>query len=85
MKYLFLILFIEKEYGMKKEGSYLGWERKRGMLNQLNEYLLKNLADPFLYNSIEKIPQIKYIITLDADTDLVLNTAQELVEQCHIY
>ena len=63
----------------EKEGSYLGWERKRGMLNQLNEYLLKNLADPFLYNSIEKIPQIKYIITLDADTDLVLNTAQELV------
>ena len=47
--------------------------------DRLNEYLLKNLADPFLYNSIEKIPQIKYIITLDADTDLVLNTAQELV------
>lgn len=63
----------------EKEESYLGWERKRGMLNQLNEYLLGNIANPFLYNSIEKIPQIKYIITLDADTDLVLNTAQELV------
>ena len=23
----------------KSEGTYLGWERKRGMLNQLNEYL----------------------------------------------
>ena len=49
------------------------------MLNQLNEYLLKNINNPFLYNSIEEIPQIKYIITLDADTDLVLNTAQELI------
>ena len=63
----------------EKEESYLGWERKRGMLNQLNEYLLKNINNPFLYNSIEEIPQIKYIITLDADTDLVLNTAQELI------
>ncbi len=64
-----------------KEQSYLGWERKRGMLNQFNEFLLGNIENPFLYNTLEglEIPKIKYVITLDADTDLILNTAFELV------
>ena len=71
----------------KKEEKYLGWERKRGMLNELNEYLLKNIESPFLENTIEeyknekniKLPKIKYIITLDADTNLPLNSAKELI------
>ena len=49
------------------------------MLSQLNEYLLGNIKDPFRVNTIEKIPKIKYIITLDADTDLILNSAFELI------
>ena len=85
----------------ESEESYLGWERKRGAINQLNEYLLGNIANPFLYNSIDEfkrelesekevkeikegkmqslIPKIKYIITLDSDTDLVLNSGLELI------
>ena len=63
----------------EKEGCYLGWERKRGMLSQLNEYLLGNIKNPFRVNTIQEIPKIKYIITLDADTDLILNSAFELV------
>ncbi len=63
----------------EKEDCYLGWERKRGMLSQLNEYLLGNIKDPFRINTIEEIPKIKYIITLDADTDLILNSAFELI------
>ncbi len=31
----------------EKEGRYLGWERKRGILIQLNEYILKNLVESF--------------------------------------
>lgn len=65
-----------------KEDSYLGWERKRGMINQFNEYLLGNIKNPFRVNTLEenKTPkQVKYIITLDADTDLILNSAFELV------
>ena len=64
------------------ENSYLGWERKRGMLSQLNEYLLGNTKNPFRENTLEKLddmPKIKYIITLDADTDLILNSAFELI------
>ena len=69
----------------EKEGSYLGWERKRGMLTQLNEYLLANIANPFRVNTFEDLENkenlkgIKYIITLDADTDLILNSAFELI------
>ena len=72
------------------ENCYLGWERKRGAINQFNEYILKNIKNPFLYNSFEnidltglpeknKLPKIKYIITLDSDTDLTLNSGLELI------
>ncbi len=64
------------------EEAYLGWERKRGLLNQFNEYILGNIRNPFKANTIQNadhIPKIKYIITLDADTDLVLNSAKELI------
>ena len=69
----------------EKEEAYLGWERKRGMLTQFIEYLLGKLENPFKANTIEnsskkeKTKEIKYIITLDADTDLILNSAFELV------
>ena len=67
----------------EKENCYLGWERKRGLLNQFNEYILGISSNKFRVNSIhenrEKLPKIKYIITLDADTELVLNSGLELV------
>ncbi len=63
----------------EKENSYLGWERKRGAIHEFNEYMLGNSKNTFRVNTINKIPKIKYIITLDADTDLVLNTAFELI------
>ncbi|MBQ9297578.1 MAG: hypothetical protein IJ223_00845 [Clostridia bacterium] len=64
-----------------KEKAYLGWERKRGLLNQFNEYILGNSENEFLLNTLEniKIPEIKYVITLDSDTNLVLDSGLELV------
>ena len=63
------------------ENCYLGWERKRGLLHQFNEYILGKSANVFMYNSFEnkRLPNIKYIITLDSDTSLTLNTGLELV------
>ena len=61
------------------EECYMGWERKRGLLNQFNEFLLGHISNPFRINTIENIEYIKYIITLDADTDLTLNSGLELV------
>ena len=75
------------------EKKYLGWERKRGMLHQFNNYLVQNrignlknnkrqIEEGFLLNTLDEelnIPKIKYIITLDGDTVLPLNTGLELI------
>lgn len=70
-----------KRFWNGEEECYLGWERKRGLLNQFNDYLLGKIDNPFLINTLEKIdkPFIKYIITLDADTNLILNSGLELI------
>ena len=94
----FNFIYRKREWN-EGEDCYLGWERKRGAINQFNEYLLGNSKkDVFLYNSFEdennytnlnsiqkemnnlnRIPKIKYVITLDSDTDLILNSGLELV------
>ena len=60
------------------EKCYLGWERKRGMLCQFNEFLITG-NNKFKVNTIKDKLNIKYIITLDADTNLVLESAKELI------
>lgn len=62
------------------EKIYLGWERKRGLLTQFNELLINKSGD-FLFSSIDlrKLPEIKYIITLDSDTKLTIDSAFELI------
>lgn len=62
------------------ERIFLGWERKRGLLNQFNSFLISRRND-FKVNTIpkENLPNIKYIITIDSDTELVLDSAKELI------
>lgn len=65
------------------EKSFLGWERKRGLLCQFNDFIV-NGVNSFRVNTIaseEKdiCSKIKYVITLDSDTNLVLDSAQELI------
>ena len=78
----FNFIYRKREWN-EKEGSYLGWERKRGMITQFNEYILGHTQNEFKENTIEQykdiLPKIKYVITLDADTNLILNSAFELV------
>lgn len=64
-----------------KENAFLGWERKRGLITELNELLLGKTENTFYYCSFEEnsLPKITYIITLDSDTNLVLDSAKELV------
>ena len=62
-----------------KESCYLGWERKRGYINQFNQFLLGKNVEDFKINTIENPPKIKYIITLDQDTDLPIGRVYELV------
>ena len=69
----------------ESEESYLGWERKRGALIHFNYLLLHKFSkqDKEKYFRVETVSQvkekIKYVITLDADTKLVVNSVTDLV------
>ncbi|HET6256340.1 MAG TPA: glucoamylase family protein [Puia sp.] len=64
------------------EGAWIGYERKRGKLSDLNA-LLRGKASTGQFSLViakrEIFPSIKYIITLDADTQLPPMTAWKLV------
>ena len=79
---LFNFLYRKRVYS-ESEGCYMGWERKRGALTELNSLLLNKLSEGQIANSMylahRDIPQVKYMITIDEDTSLSLNSAKELV------
>lgn len=83
-KELFYFLYRRRVFN-ESEGKFLGYERKRGGLMHFNKLLLGKLSDKdkekYIYcETVSNLKaQIKYVITLDADTELVLNTAQKLV------
>jgi cyclic beta-1,2-glucan synthetase len=64
-----------------REERWMGWERKRGKLHQLN-LLLRGGGDTAFsvqMGNLDVLREIKYIITLDADTILPREGAQRLV------
>lgn len=65
-----------------REGAWMGWERKRGKLLDLNQYLREGF-DPFPVKAgdLSKLPLrgIRYVITLDSDTQLPRGSAQRLI------
>jgi cyclic beta-1,2-glucan synthetase len=64
------------------EGKWIGWERKRGKLHELNR-LLRGAADTSFMPIDGHLPAppagIRYVITLDADTRLPIGAAKRLV------
>jgi cellobiose phosphorylase len=67
----------------KRENVWMGYERKRGKIVDLNE-LLRSDGTQTSFSSIvgdaSILPNIKYVITLDADTQLPRDSARQLVE-----
>ena len=65
----------------EKEKTWMGYERKRGKLSELNALFRNNNRDNFeLIIGEESIfPQIKYVITLDTDTILPRDAAWKMV------
>lgn len=63
-----------------REGTWMGWERKRGKLLDLNQ-LLRKVYDPFPVKAgdLTKLPRIRYVLTLDSDTQLPRGSAQQLI------
>lgn len=65
----------------KSENIWMGKERKRGKLYDLNNLLQNNIKTPFttIVGRIENLSQMKYVITLDTDTQLPRDAARQLV------
>jgi cellobiose phosphorylase len=63
------------------EGLWMGYERKRGKLAEFNALLRGGSRDCFSEITGETgiLPAIKYVITLDTDTQLPRNAARQLV------
>ncbi len=75
-------LFHRDRVWSASEKAWIGWERKRGKLEYLNDYLLTGKSpDKFVYVGVpEKLQGVKYVITLDADTQLPKDKARHLIE-----
>ena len=63
-----------------RQGVWMGWERKRGKLLDLNKYLQGSFdAFPVKVGKLDVLRTVRYIVTLDSDTQLPPGTAARLV------
>ncbi len=64
------------------EARWIGWERKRGKLHEVNRLLRGATDTNFLHlgGQVPKVPEgVRYVITLDADTRLPRDTVHRLI------
>lgn len=80
----FLVLHRERRYS-RTERRWIGWERKRGKLEQLLDLLVEpesaDAARAFIeLNALSRVePNSRYVLTLDGDTQLPPGRLRELV------
>ncbi len=77
----FLLLHRRRVFN-ESESVWMGWERKRGKLHELNRLLRGAKDTTFLDEQAggPSVPQgVRYVITLDADTRLPRDTALRLI------
>ncbi len=77
----FLLLHRRRVWN-ESEGSWIGWERKRGKLHELNR-LLRGATDTTFMDIGGVAPSppkdIRYVVTLDSDTRLPRDTVRRLI------
>ena len=64
-----------------REHAWMGWERKRGKLEEFNR-LLRGASDTSFSVQVGELgilPSVRYCITLDTDTRLPRNAAKQLI------
>lgn len=74
-------LFYRRRQWCETESKWIGWERKRGKLHEFNR-LLRGATDTSFVEpdaDEESLQQIRYVITLDADTQLPRDAACRLL------
>jgi len=74
-------LFHRERRWNEKERIWMGWERKRGKLQELNRLILGRQDTSFtrLVGNLSRLADVRYVITLDADTALHRSSAAEMV------
>ncbi len=75
-------LFHRKRVWNESQGKWMGWERKRGKLHELNHLLRGDTNTTFIPacgRAPEGIPGVRYVITLDADTRVPRGAVARLV------
>jgi len=76
-------LFFRCRRWNEAESCYMGWERKRGKLEEFNNLLsgtsVENTSFSSIYCNLELLSTFRYVITLDADTNLLRDNAAKLV------
>ena len=73
-------LWVRRRSFAPGEGRFMGWERKRGALIELTRHLrgMKTTIDTTVGDSAHKT-DIKYVITLDADTQLLHSGIEKMI------
>lgn len=74
-------LLVRKRLWNPKEGVWMGWERKRGKLTEFNALLLGSRTTTFtdIFGDSVIFSKIRYVITLDSDTELPRDAAKRLI------
>ena len=76
----FHMFYRERRYN-GSEGIFMGWERKRGKLREFNQ-LLRGKDTSYIGDAQLQASQygvVRYVLTIDEDTELVANSASALV------
>ncbi|MGE5813844.1 MAG: glucoamylase family protein, partial [Acidobacteriota bacterium] len=74
-------LFHRTRQWNEQEGLWMGWERKRGKIEEFNR-LLRGATDTSFVVAVGDaaiLPQVRYCITLDSDTRLPRDAARHLI------
>lgn len=77
-------LFHRERTWSESEQKFIGWERKRGKLEELNRLIdgtRPETAAPLVYvGNPDSLLDVRFVITLDSDTQLPHATARRMVE-----
>ena len=75
----FLLLHRHRTFNAR-QGAWMGWERKRGKLLDLNKFILGDFDSfPVKGGPVEVLHSVRYVITLDSDTQLPRGTASRMI------
>jgi len=79
----FFLLHRERKWS-GSEQAFIGWERKRGKLEELNDLIVGKRpkdAERLVYvGDPERLASVRFVITLDSDTQLPHDTARRMIE-----